>query len=559
MYTLEEAEGNLMQQVHHFNSNGSFRSLGTGVGKHTSGLPKPLARLFKAAFLFSLAAFSGSAGATDLINDSWSDGQAASFQAGFVSGEIGASRFVPAGPCPCYLTQITLLYGGGSATRTIRVHVWEDGAGLFSPGPEIYAGDFELTGANNALQLIDLSAAGIFVNGPFRVGIEFFDAGVPSIARDGDASIQPNTNFILVNGLVWAPSELLGLTGDWIIRAHVEEQGDLVDEVKNDSWPPSLVAHFQGGFVAGETAAVRLVPPGPCPCSVDLASVLIGGAPGFADIGLRIWDDAGLTDDPGSLLFSHDYELEAAGATLNLIPLGLEEITVNGPFRLGFEMLDGGLPAVARDDDGITAGVNFIDDESDGWVESSTKGLAGDWIMRALVTAQDEVTTVLGYDNWSDLGLPTFQGGFEVGEIAAVRLTPGIACPCRVLGLRLMFGGAEGEVPVILRIWEDGGAVNPGTEAWSGPMMLSGSDVALTSIDLTAENIVVSGPFRVGIEFGQAGPPSIARDHDGLQPGLNFIFLDSASWVDAGDEAVLGDWIIRATVAPEIIMLSGFE
>jgi hypothetical protein len=559
MHTLKEAKGSPMQQEQQVHSSGPIRSLTPGMGKLIPGTLVPLTSMLKALFLLGLAAFSGTAGATELINDGWSDGQAAFFQQGFVSGEIGASRFVPAGPCPCYLTHVSLLYGGDTATRTIRVYVWEDGSGLFSPGPEIYAGDFELTGADDALQLIDLSAAGIFVNGPFRVGIGFFDADVPSIARDGDLSIQPNTNFILADGLGWFPSDLLGLTGDWIIRAHVEEQGDLADEIKNDSWPPSLVAHFQAGFAAGESAAVRLIPPGPCPCSVDLASVLIGGAPGFADIGLRIWDDAALTDNPGSVLFSQDYELEAAGATLNLIPLTLEEITVTGPFRLGFEMLDGGLPALARDDDGITAGVNFIDDESDGWVESGSKGLMGDWIMRAAVTAQDAVTTVLGYDNWNDLGLPAFQGGFEAGEIAAARLTPAIPCPCRITGLRFMFGGASGPVPVTLRIWEDVGVVNPGTEVWSAPMMLEGNDVALTNIDLAAESIVVSGPFRVGIEFGQAGPPAIARDHDGLQAGLNFIYLDSASWVDAGDESVPGDWIIRATVVPEIVMMSGFE
>ncbi len=506
-----------------------------------------------------LATFSGPGNATELINDGWSDGQAAVFQQGFISGEIGASRFFPAGPCPCYLTQVTLLYGGDTSTRTVRVHVWEDGGGLFGPGPEIYSGDFELSGANDAVQLVDLSAAGIFVNGPFRVGLEFFDADLPSIARDSDGDIQPNSNFIFADGFGWVPAELLGVTGDWIIRAHVEEQGDGVNEIKNDSWPPSLVAHFQGGFAAGESAAVRLVPPGPCPCSVDLASVLIGGAPGFADIGLRIWDDAAMTDDPGTLLFSQDYELEAAGATLNLFPLALEEISVAGPFRLGFELLDAGLPSVARDDDGITAGVNFINDESDGWVESSTKGLAGDWIMRAVVTSQDEVSSVLGYDNWDEFGFPAFQSGFELGEIAAVRLVPAIPCPCVVKNIRLMFGGAAGPTPVTLRIWEDGGTVTPGTEVYSEALMLSGSDFALTSIHLSAEGILVSGPFRVGIEFGQAGLPSIARDHDSLQPGLNFIYLDATTWVDAGDESVPGDWVIRATVIPEVVMLNGFE
>jgi hypothetical protein len=515
--------------------------------------------LSRLVLLLLASLFCTKAIATELTNDGWSDGQAAFFQEGFVSGEIGASRFSPAGPCPCYISHVTLLYGGDPATRTVRVHVWEDGGGLFDPGPEIYAGDFELNGADDALQLVDLSAAGIFVNGPFRVGIEFYDDGAPSIARDGDLSIQPLTNFIFADGLGWFPAELFGLSGDWIIRAFVEEQGDLAGEIKNDSWPPSLVAHFQAGFAAGETAAVRLVPPGPCPCSVDLASVLIGGAPGFADIGLRIWDDAAMTDDPGTLLFSLDYVLEAAGATLNLVPLALEEISVSGPFRLGFEILDGGLPAVARDDDGISAGVNFIDDQADGWVESGTKGLMGDWIMRAVVTSQDAVTTALGYDNWDALGLPAFQGGFEAGEIAAARLQPAIPCPCLVTGIRLMFGGAEGPVPVTLRIWEDSGVVAPGAEVFSAAMMLDGNDAALTQLDLPGAGVLVNGAFRVGIEFGQAGPPAVARDHDGIQSGLNFIYLDGTTWVDAADESVPGDWIIRATVMPEVILVSGFE
>ncbi len=299
-------------------------------------LGRPLRSMIFALLLLFL--FSSPASATELINDGWSDGQPAVFQGGFVIGEIGAARFVPAGPCPCFITQVTLLYGGDSLTRTVRVHIWEDGVGGWEPGPEITAGDFELTGADDALHLIDLTDRGIFVNGPFRVGIEFFDGGMPSIARDADLNIQADTNFILASGFGWIESSLLGLNGDWIIRATIEEQGDLVNELKNDSWPPSLVAHFQGGFAAGESAAVDLVPAGLCPCSIDGVSVLIGGAPGFADIGLRIWEDDAMSDDPGNLIYGQDFQLEAANATLNIIVLGTENIMVSGPFRLGFEM-----------------------------------------------------------------------------------------------------------------------------------------------------------------------------------------------------------------------------
>jgi hypothetical protein len=496
--------------------------------------------------------------ATELINDGWSDGQNAVFQGGFISGEIGAARFVPAGPCPCFVKQVTLLYGGASATRTVRLHIWEDGAGAWAPGAEITAGDYELTGANDALQLIDLSSSGIFVSGPFRVGIEFFDDGLPSIARDDDGSFQPSTNYIFASGLGWFESNAFGLTGDWIIRATVEAQGDLVDELKNDSWPPSLVAHFQGGFAAGEAAAVRLTPPGPCPCSVDAVSVLVGGAPGFADIGLRIWEDGALTDDPGALLYSDDLSL-AANTTLNIIPLGLETIFVNGPFRLGFEMLNAGFPSVARDDDGLTPGVNFINDESDGWVDSGSKGLAGDWITKAVVTNQNLETSVLGYDNWNELDFPVFQDGLVAGEIAAVRLVPAIPCPCIVQGVRLMFGGAEGDAPVTLHIWEDGGLLNPGAEVYSAPLVLTANDLALNAIDLTTEGILVNGPFRVGIEFSADGAPSVARDHDGTVPGRNFIYTDDPAWTDSTTQGVTGDWIIRASVIPDLVFEAGFE
>lgn len=508
--------------------------------------------------LWILLSWTPAVQATELINDGWSDGQTAVFQAGFVSGEIGAARFTPAGPCPCFVRQITFLYGGAVATRSVRVHIWEDGAGTWAPGQIISSRDYELSGANDALQVVDLSESGIFVTGPFRVGIEFFDDGLPAIARDDDGDIQADTNYIFAEGLGWVESSLLLVSGDWIIRATVEEQGDLADELKNDSWPPSLIAHFQGGFAAGEAAAVRMTPAGPCPCSVDAVSVLIGGAPGFADIGLRIWEDDALTDDPGALLHTQDFSL-AANSTLNIIPLGLESIFVNGPFRVGFEMLNAGFPSVARDDDGITAGVNFINDETDGWVESSSKGLLGDWISKAVVTNQNLETSVLGYDNWNELPFPVFQEGFTAGEIAAVRLVPATPCPCVVQGVRLMFGGAEGNASVTLRIWEDGGGLNPGAEVYSSPMVLTANSQALNAIDLSSEGILVNGPFRVGIEFAAAGAPSVARDHDGTVPGRNFIYTDDPAWVDATTEGVTGDWIIRASVIPDIVFDSGFE
>jgi len=259
-------------------------------------------------------------------------------------------------------------------------------------------------------------------------------------------------------------------------------------------------------------------------------------------------------------LYSYDYQLDAANATLNIIPLSHDLISVTGPFRLGFEMLNAGVPSVARDDDGITPGVNFIDEDTLGWLESSTLDLTGDWITRAVVTNQNLETSALGHDNWDELTLPAFQDGFLAGEIAAVRLEPDIPCPCLVQGVRLMFGGAAGSEPVTLHIWDDGGAVTPGTQLFSLPLVLEANGLALNVIDLSATPILVNGPFRVGIEFGSAGAPSVARDHDGTVPGRNFIRDDSPTWVDATTAGVTGDWIIRASIITSETMLnSGFE
>jgi hypothetical protein len=520
-------------------------------------------RLFPLALLTGLLFFCialRTVQATELINDGFMEGDAALFMGGFVAGEMGAARFQPAGPCPCFLSQVSFLYGGASGIRTVIVRVYEDGALTPDPGPQIYAGEFVVDGTANPLYIANLSGAGIFVSGPFRVAIEFLDDGAPSIAADFDFTIQPDTNFIFLDNGTWVESGTEGLLGDWIIRATIEEQASPANELKNDSWPASLVAHFQEGFVAGESAAVRLVPPGPCPCTVGAVSVLIGGAPGTGDFGLRIWDDSGLTDDPGALLFSKDMTLDSANATINFIPLLEEEaVVVDGPFRLGFEMLNPGLPSVARDDNGITPDVNFIDEDIQGWVEASSLSVAGDWIMRAVVTDQNAASAVLGYDDWNDLALPAFQDGFAADEIAAVRLDPGGICPCRVTRVRLMFGGDSSDTAVDLHIWDDNGALAPGALLYSSAKVLTPNDAALTVIDLPAPGVLVNGPFRVGIEFGQAGVPSVARDHDGIVPGLNFIYDDAPAWLDATTPGVDGDWIIRASVVPEMLFNNGFE
>jgi len=171
-----------------------------------------------------LAIFSSSAFAEELKNDGWSTGQALGFQAGFVAGEIGAVRLVPTIPGAQTLLNIQLMFGGTLNAENIILHIWDDSAAANNPGAELFSNTYPLLGVNEFMTEIDLSTEGIVITGAIRVGIEFTHAGYPSIARDTDGSIDAAKNFIFTNG-IWFPSNLLGLTGDWVIRANTSGGG----------------------------------------------------------------------------------------------------------------------------------------------------------------------------------------------------------------------------------------------------------------------------------------------------------------------------------------------
>lgn len=156
--------------------------------------------------------------------------------------------------------------------------------------------------------------------------------------------------------------------------------------LQNDGYSSGQNAVFQGGFVAGEIGAVRLSPPGPFPMQIKQVLFLFGGTAGQVQVVLRIYDDSAGTLNPGNELFSNTYLVTASNTAMQSIDLTAENLIINGDIRVGIEMVDGGLPSIARDDDGgITSGVNFIYSVP-AWVNSENFGVTGDWIIRAVVT-----------------------------------------------------------------------------------------------------------------------------------------------------------------------------
>lgn len=160
---------------------------------------------------------------TELKNDGFVSGMVAGFQGGFITGEIGASRFL-APAAGRQLLRVQLLLGGSTATQTVTLKVWDDTAGGTAPGGELFSGDYQLTGSNSNFQQLELAGAGenVVVPQQFRVGILFNHSGLPSIARDGDG-IAADRNYILASGLGWSTAQALGVPGDWIIRAFVSD------------------------------------------------------------------------------------------------------------------------------------------------------------------------------------------------------------------------------------------------------------------------------------------------------------------------------------------------
>lgn len=168
----------------------------------------------------------------------------------------------------------------------------------------------------------------------------------------------------------------------------------------------------------------------------------------------------------------------------------------------------------------------------------------------------------LRIDGFESGQLAFLQLGLAIGDILAVRLVPTGPCPCQITSAKFLLGTSSGD-PLIgemdIRIWEDpGGSRSPGAPIFEGRIAPTSDNNILFQFDLEPENIIVNGPFRLGLEIvfpEQTDPevePSLFRDGDfTITPQQNFVFdANSQTWSYSEDFFIFGDWILRADVEP---------
>ena len=153
---------------------------------------------------------------------------------------------------------------------------------------------------------------------------------------------------------------------------------------------------------------------------------------------------------------------------------------------------------------------------------------------------------VLQNDGFNGFGSVACQLGAVEGEILAARFSadPG-DYPFTIQKIEALVCPAGRTGYFTVSVWaDDGVSPQPGTLLFSEIYQMTGTDLSLNSIDLSAQNIVItSGKVRVGFELFQNPGPSLATDTDGtISAGANFIYVHPI-WYYSENLGLLSDWI----------------
>jgi hypothetical protein len=158
------------------------------------------------------------------------------------------------------------------------------------------------------------------------------------------------------------------------------------------------------------------------PFTINKVQLLFGGdadGDGFNVI-LRIFDDDGqdafFTDGfPGTQLYEQaEVALLSSTDGVNEAVLTAPHVVTEGAVWVAIMFQHDGPPSVANDNDGIGATRNAIFSQADfnGWIDADPAGVAGDWIIRAVVDSP----TASGNDACIFDGEVAGEGEGEEGE-----------------------------------------------------------------------------------------------------------------------------------------------
>ena len=163
-------------------------------------------------------------------------------------------------------------------------------------------------------------------------------------------------------------------------------------------------------FAEGEIAAARFTADASSyPFQILRVQVLACPSGTQADLALKIWEDDGVSDEPGDLLYEDFFTLLGSDNALNELDVSFQDINVqSGSIRVGIQYFFGpALTGLATDLDGHgDPQPNFIYAiNPPGWYPAHFWGVNGDWIIRVVVDANEQP--------------PVFVDGFESGDAGA--------------------------------------------------------------------------------------------------------------------------------------------
>lgn len=165
-------------------------------------------------------------------------------------------------------------------------------------------------------------------------------------------------------------------------------------------------------------------------------------------------------------------------------------------------------------------------------------------------------TVLLQNDAYVQGGNRTFVGAANAGDEGAVTLGP-VTNNFQITHIMFMWGGT-GNNPVasdvIVKIYDDNGAINPGSLLFSQSFQVLSSLTAIHNLDISGNNVQVDGGkrIRVSVESPHVSFPGLAEENDGIYDNTKNWIKENGTWKSNDGLGLDGNWVIRAQVEEEV-------